>query len=776
MWHLTKIHAENLCAFQRLDWEIPQNVTTLVFGDNLDNDSQRSNGAGKSALIEAIAIALTGEPLRKVNTDEIINDSQSEAVVSATLFNETFGWRMTINRRLSRKQPQLVQISKQTGLYDVDTEDVKRPTVADYNTYILEQLGLSKDDILSSFILSRHKYVSFLSSKDSDKKVLINRFSNGVMVDEAIEALQADIEPARKTLNEVENHVSYLKGTVNALTEQVENMVNSAGEIKMQREVRMQQIASAITSHREAIRGCKNKMQLIDLDWADVDKLESEFNRIEDSDSSLEDSYNRIASIWKEELLGPLENYGNVFKNLESQISYWEIRQHGIDKQVREYQKQLADLQAELDKTIKEYEALQDKTSEAANRLREQIVTHRHDICYNETLTADLLIRREKAHKFIADLQLQLAGSVTCPKCGYQWLTNTDKSVEDVRHTLELAGSRLDEIEQEIRTAREATDKSRHAIQEARIDMDKLDEGMSVKSRAVNEARRKTSDATSQHGRYKAESESALSELRRIQTRLTSMRAEMFNNIYSTVDTTVKKFDSAIGMEEMDIASHEAAIESLQHTLEELKKSTQEDLVAPLRKSLTEKQEELEQAVIRRDEASAVLGRLTIQETRFNEFKTYLANSKIAALSQITNEFLERIGSDIRIAFSGFTVLKSGKIRDKISVSLMRDGIDCGSFGKFSGGERSRAELATILALQKLTNLSCPDGKGLDLLVLDEILEAVDEDGLAAIFDALNRLQLTSVVVSHGNIAENYPHRLIVHKKHSVSFINGNET
>ena len=60
------------------------------------------------------------------------------------------------------------------------------------------------------------------------------------------------------------------------------------------------------------------------------------------------------------------------------------------------------------------------------------------------------------------------------------------------------------------------------------------------------------------------------------------------------------------------------------------------------------------------------------------------ANTKIEALSRITNEFLQNIGSDIRIRFDGYTVLKSGKVREKISISLLRDGMDCGSFGKFS--------------------------------------------------------------------------------------------
>ena len=41
--------------------------------------------------------------------------------------------------------------------------------------------------------------------------------------------------------------------------------------------------------------------------------------------------------------------------------------------------------------------------------------------------------------------------------------------------------------------------------------------------------------------------------------------------------------------------------------------------------------------------------------------------------------------------------------------------------------------------MHKLTNVNCDDDKGLDLLILDEILEATDEQGLSNIFDALNQ-------------------------------------
>ena len=51
MWRLNKIEARNLCTFRQMEYTLSQGVTTLVFGDNRDNESQRSNGSGKSALI-----------------------------------------------------------------------------------------------------------------------------------------------------------------------------------------------------------------------------------------------------------------------------------------------------------------------------------------------------------------------------------------------------------------------------------------------------------------------------------------------------------------------------------------------------------------------------------------------------------------------------------------------------------------------------------------------------------------------------------------------------
>ena len=152
-------------------------------------------------------------------------------------------------------------------------------------------------------------------------------------------------------------------------------------------------------------------------------------------------------------------------------------------------------------------------------------------------------------------------------------------------------------------------------------------------------------------------------------------------------------------------------------------------------------------------------------------FKTHLANTKIDAISAVTNEYLERIGSDLRVVLEGYRILKSGKLRDKITVNILRNGVDCGSIEKLSAGEKTRICLASIIALQHLTNSACENGKGLDLVIADEILDASDIDGLMSYCEAINHLQMTAFIITQNAIAENYPYKLVVTKKNGISTI-----
>ena len=325
MWKLINISAQNICAFRKLNYELLQNKTTLVFGNNLDNDSQQSNGSGKSALIETIAIALTGSPLRKVNIDEIINDNENEAVVSAVVSNSATNEQITINRLISRKQPQSIQVIKQTGSYDTDCEEISQATVADYNKYILDTIGLSKEDIYNNFILSKHKYASFLSSSDKDKKEIINRFSNGAIVDEAIAVITADLEPIYSKLNEIGATVNTYNGKLSAYDEQIASAENDIEQRREDRQRRIKEWEDAIASKRSEIRltnaSIKQEKDRIKI----IDELSQYLEELENSDLGLEEAYQRVQASFISHKLPPVSNYGLEIMKLQEHIASLDV-------------------------------------------------------------------------------------------------------------------------------------------------------------------------------------------------------------------------------------------------------------------------------------------------------------------------------------------------------------------------------------------------------------------------------------------------------------------
>lgn len=771
MWHLKSIHAKNLCSFLELDYSPKQGAATLIFGNNLDSDSQNSNGSGKSALIEAIAIGLTGEPLRKVNADEIINDTKDEATIGIVLTNDVLGEQMTVNRRLSRKQPQQIQIIKQSGPYDTDTEEISQATVADYNKYILDQIGLSKDDIFGNFILTARKYKSFLASSDKEKKELINRFSNGVMVDQSIEELHADMEPVEAELKEAEKQVATCTGRVEALGTEIEKAINESAERKATNESRIKNWTDLIAQKRADIRTTNDNISKIDESLGDLDDLDTEMQELEKSDKDVKDSLNIIIERFKANNIALTTDYFREMTVLDTQLATASQNAKELAAKAKELSDTLGQQESQYEDTCAELKTKLDKNSinraECAGHLDKLGKAVKRLQNKADSLNDDERSKKREA----ASLENQLAGVIQCPKCKHEFVLNAQLDIEAARKDLKSLQTAIAQIGKDLAENSKEYDKTVANGKNQREIETALENERKRLVQEVENAEKAIKEARQACTRYEGEVEGANAQLSDIQDKISKIRKHIFDEVFEIIDGAYKRRENQIKSLEEDVNTMKGSIASYEEAIEEARTASEEDTLASLKKSQAEYQKSLQKAIEAKNEIEERLNELKAQESYFIEFKTYLANTKINAISQITNEFLETIGSDIRVALSGYTILKSGKVRDKISVSLLRDGVDCGSFEKFSAGERVRVELASILSMNQLTNLNCEDGKGLDLLIADEVLDSADEQGLASVFKALNQTQITSLVVSHGLTNEGYPNKITITKSNGISSI-----
>lgn len=771
MWTLIQVYAKNLCAFKLLDYKLLQKHTTLIFGNNMDNDSQGSNGSGKSAMLEAIAIGITGETLRKIKMDEIINDAENEAIVSLLLLNTATGQRLTIQRIISRKAAQVIKVFVCANETEDNEVCIEQASVADYNKFILETLGLTKEDIFSNFILSKHKYLSFLSSSDREKKEIINRFSNGVIVDESIIALQEDMVPIQELLKQAELSVANHTGRVETLQEQINTAITESTERSQKKAERIANWNKAIADKRNHIREQNILINKANEILDQYDKTDEVLQKLENGKKDAKECFEIISEHFASHTLPLPRNFAAISIKNQKELEVVAKEYAEVQKQLTQHDKKIVIAKDSYDKLLKQYEKFQEDFDKKSTKAEEKINMLLSSVNKLETDNSRLRTQRVQLEADIADLQKHLAGVIVCPKCQHEFTLANDIDINDVKLKLQDRKGEsqdiLNSIETNERSIAEITAEGRKARQE----QDRLNNCKIEWSTKITETCTALDELSRGASSLANKMQALQNQMNILQKSIEGVRVNLFDDAYAILDEAIQRQESEIKRAELNINNANGAIQSYEESIHDIENASETDMIETLKANKKKYEKELTLAISQKENVEQKLNSYKEQEATFIEFKTHLANTKIDALSHITNEFLEAIGSDIRIAFSGFTVLKSGKIRDKISISIIRDGVDCGSFDKFSEGEKARVNLANILAMHKLTNINCDDNKGLDLLILDEILEATDEQGLSNIFDALNQLQITSLVVSHGNIAENYPYKTVVNKLNGISFI-----
>jgi len=120
----------------------------------------------------------------------------------------------------------------------------------------------------------------------------------------------------------------------------------------------------------------------------------------------------------------------------------------------------------------------------------------------------------------------------------------------------------------------------------------------------------------------------------------------------------------------------------------------------------------------------------------------YKIECLVKDLEEITNQYLVEL-SDGRFQIS-FKVNSS----DKLNVVISDNGRDI-DISALSGGEKARVNVATLLAIRKL--MQTLSSSRINLLILDETVEALDVDGKDKLVEVLLKEEhLNTFLVSHG--------------------------
>lgn len=456
------------------------------------------------------------------------------------------------------------------------------------------------------------------------------------------------------------------------------------------------------------------------------------------SDGDKKEIMNRITSA---NMVNP------VLEELSLRLKEKEAEYKIVSDEVNELSTRKEILEEQVEELVK-----QDNTEEEVNELKDKI-----DEALSESDEADKLIKKYTSAIKLRDEQIE-AISVEDVTDLKKQRKNLKKEIEEVDDELEYcklikkkAQAVIDDIIVCPKCGEEITEKNeleitpedaRNLLNEADETIPKLEKKLRIKNKKFKALKDKIEEAD---------------------------RAQ---EIIEGLEEEKAQYERKLRRKTEESKDLKDKIEKWENEIKTLKKKKKDN---KLLQSLKKQIEECQNGIDARSEA---VDKFTeeIDMIRFWQFNmgrsgfvTYLANKSIKVIEGITNSFLKRFDVDLSVIINGFTILKSGEVREKIDVFVQSDGTTAETFKAKSGGERGRVSLAGVLGIQHLINLST-NGKGLNLLCFDECFHGIDSKGQENIIKIFEKMGVTILMITQ-NVSEtfNSENKLYVVKDRNIA-------
>lgn len=261
MIRLLDMVVENFLSFGKVEFSFRGQGLTHVEGENQDDRSAKSNGSGKSALIDALLWCLFGKTLRGYENDEVVHRKIGEDCLVMVYF-ESGGTTYSVARaRRHSKYKNQLRVMNQD-----DVDDMTLASNAETQVLVEKLLGCSLRTFMSSVVFGQDRAYRFSALTDKEQKEVLDevlgveRFADAGQVarqlassiDGAVDKLTADLARA----NELRD----------ATQEELDTIHAKNAKFEADKAQRVYDESAKVTKLRE---------QLKKTDKVDVDKLKA---------------------------------------------------------------------------------------------------------------------------------------------------------------------------------------------------------------------------------------------------------------------------------------------------------------------------------------------------------------------------------------------------------------------------------------------------------------------------------------------------------------------
>lgn len=267
----------------------------LIKGDNQDSSEYRSNGAGKSTIMEGISIALFEKTIRGLSPNECINDEIGKGLCVTLDFDGDDGhsYRITRHRRDG-------SFKNDTVLFQ-DKHNITPKSNRDCNKLIESIVQMDFLTFTNSILFGQGILKTFSMATDAEKKLILERILKLDIWSKALDVAKEQRKDKKDELTKVDyeienkgNLIDSKQGSIQPLLskaeEEKESIKNEIADLK-------QEILDEENANQEKLSQLKEQLNKEQNDLASLLPEDNNPELMNGIESSLQDVNNQLVEL-----------------------------------------------------------------------------------------------------------------------------------------------------------------------------------------------------------------------------------------------------------------------------------------------------------------------------------------------------------------------------------------------------------------------------------------------------------------------------------------------
>lgn len=287
-----RLDIENFLTVGKAVIDLNDRGLVLIQGENIDDSSASSNGAGKSSIVDALCWVVFGTTARGVSSDAVVNSTaKKNTVVSLTIEDDGNIYKVVRHRKHTTNKNALM-LSKVCGGVTRGVIDMTKGTEKETQALLTTIIGCSYDVFTSSVYAGQEKMPDLPAMTDKMLKMLIEEAA-GVQVLEAAHVIaKREFAKVKATSEANENRINTLKARGDDAVNHLKSLEATHKNFEDGRKDRARDHLKGVIAEQEKIKNLNEEKSTAESDRIRASILDTE-NQIKKIAQD-QDSYNLV--------------------------------------------------------------------------------------------------------------------------------------------------------------------------------------------------------------------------------------------------------------------------------------------------------------------------------------------------------------------------------------------------------------------------------------------------------------------------------------------------